>query len=276
MAAAWSAQWPIGGHGLAEDRESIVWQGGNILTFQVKPTPRAGLFGAVAATLGVKGLSAPVDLGALCAALPSLNPLPGNTSLLALPVWPDLYVQQSRLTLLLSSEHRGYVWLREQAPPEAAAIVDLLTHYPAAEGSHLEIAQTIIQMHPTPWGDGVPVRWPAPQVEHPAEGPPAAEYIESFVQNRIPAYVYQREHWLVPRVGEGRDELPPFLLWWVLIFGLSLLARYEPEAWRAALDPDTSELAVPLEELLDDALSVTPALLSQAVTHEAALRPGRI
>ncbi len=26
------------------------------------------------------------------------------------------------------------------------------------------------------------------------------------------------------------------LLWWALIFALSLLARYEPVAWQAALD----------------------------------------
>jgi hypothetical protein len=56
---------------------------------------------------------------------------------------------------------------------------------------------------------------------------------------------------------------------------LSLLARYEPATWRAALDPDKSELAVPLEEVLDEALAVAPDLLSEAITHEPALLPRR-
>jgi len=120
------------------------------------------------------------------------------------------------------------------------------------------------------------VRWPAPSIQLPAEGPPPSEYIASLVHARVPQYRYRREHWLVPVVGEADDELPPLLLWWVLLFGLSVLARYEPAAWRAALDPDTSPLAVPLEELLDEAMVATPALLSEALTGEPELLPARV
>ena len=59
------------------------------------------------------------------------------------------------------------------------------------------------------------------------------------------------------------------------MFGLSLLARYEPVAWRAALDPDQSELAYSLESLLTEALVLTPDLLHQAITHTAVLLPAR-
>ena len=136
--------------------------------------------------------------------------------------------------------------------------------------------QSIIQGHNTPWGYGVPVGWPAPSVDMPTQGPAPKEYLDSQVHVRVPQYRHQREHWLIPSVGVGDDELPALLLWWVLLFALSLLARYEPAAWRAALDPDSSDLAVPLEELLDEALGVTPALLFEALTGQSALLPARI
>jgi len=62
--------------------------------------------------------------------------------------------------------------------------------------------------------------------------------------------------------GDQRSLLP-VLIWWVLLFGLSLLARYEPVAWQAALDLDHSKIADPLTSLLDDALEIFPDLCSQ-------------
>jgi hypothetical protein len=88
------------------------------------------------------------------------------------------------------------------------------------------------------------------------------------VHNRAPEYRSGKERWLTPVVGDGSDWLPPVLLWWILLFGLSLLARYEPAAWRAALDLDQSPIADPLTQLLDDALVVVPALLFNAATQD--------
>jgi hypothetical protein len=96
------------------------------------------------------------------------------------------------------------------------------------------------------------------------------------VPNLVPEYRYRREHWLIPSLGESRDELPPLLMWWALIFGLSLLVRYEPVAWHEALDPDQSQLAVLLEQLLDVPIEVIPDLLYEALTRESALLPARI
>jgi hypothetical protein len=53
-----------------------------------------------------------------------------------------------------------------------------------------------------------------------------------------------------------------------LPFGLSLLARYEPAAWRAALDLDASPIADPLTELLDQTLIIAPDLLFEAATRD--------
>jgi hypothetical protein len=56
------------------------------------------------------------------------------------------------------------------------------------------------------------------------------------------------------------------MLWWVLMFGLSSVARYDPEVWVAALDVNTSEQAVPIEAALDVALEALPELILDALT----------
>jgi hypothetical protein len=59
------------------------------------------------------------------------------------------------------------------------------------------------------------------------------------------------------------------LLWWALLLGLSSLARYEPAAWAAAIDLDSSELAVSLERVLDVASERLPMRILRSLqpTH---------
>jgi hypothetical protein len=69
-----------------------------------------------------------------------------------------------------------------------------------------------------------------------------------------------------PRVGEA--AIPPaseFLTLWALLFCLSELARYHPDTWVSALDPDRLPAAVTIEHGLELALDRTPALISQAL-----------
>jgi hypothetical protein len=54
---------------------------------------------------------------------------------------------------------------------------------------------------------------------------------------------------------------------WALVYSLSQLARYHPAQWVSALKPDTSEIAVDLEHVLDVCLELVPDLLVPAVTN---------
>jgi len=63
-----------------------------------------------------------------------------------------------------------------------------------------------------------------------------------------------------------RDGYRPLVTWWALLFGLSILARYEPETWGRAIDINTSPEAV--EHLLDSALDSLPELLYRTLTGE--------
>jgi hypothetical protein len=70
-----------------------------------------------------------------------------------------------------------------------------------------------------------------------------------------------------PRIGSGELEPPSlFLTFWALLFCLSELARYYPDAWVAALDPDHSVEAVVLEHGIDAALDRAPGLISSALS----------
>ena len=72
---------------------------------------------------------------------------------------------------------------------------------------------------------------------------------------------YLGGYWLIPRLNEAGDVLEPLMLWWCLLHALSQLARYHPAEWTVALDPDNSQWAVAIEQVLGMALSIVPRLV---------------
>ncbi len=71
--------------------------------------------------------------------------------------------------------------------------------------------------------------------------------------------------WMLPRIGDVISKPNALVLWYALFFSLSIRARYEPEGWTRDVDPDTSPIAVQLEDLLDDAPSRCQGLLLDAI-----------
>jgi hypothetical protein len=80
-----------------------------------------------------------------------------------------------------------------------------------------------------------------------------------------PEYRYNGQHWLRPAVGAQGDYLKPLVAWWALLFGLSIVARYEPGTWVETLAIDSSDLAADLESLLEEALLAIPQLVLEAL-----------
>lgn len=71
--------------------------------------------------------------------------------------------------------------------------------------------------------------------------------------------------YLRPTLGVQDGEISTLMTWWAALLVLSSLARYEPAAWRAALDVDGSSVAVLLEHVLDVAQERLPELLLAAL-----------
>ena len=62
--------------------------------------------------------------------------------------------------------------------------------------------------------------------------------------------------------GDPPSEL---MTWWALLYGLSILARYHPREWTVALRLDSSPLAVPIIDALDEAFDHLPYLVLVAL-----------
>jgi hypothetical protein len=68
-------------------------------------------------------------------------------------------------------------------------------------------------------------------------------------------------HYLMPGLGSNQDELAPLMVWWVVLYALSHVARYQPAAWTKALDPVRSTLAAPIEAGLAWIREVIPTVI---------------
>jgi hypothetical protein len=78
------------------------------------------------------------------------------------------------------------------------------------------------------------------------------------------------ERWLFPAPENSSAPFTPLTAWWVLLFGLSIVARYDPGTWSRALNlDDSSGYAVPLRLVLDEALARLPWIILTALTGKA-------
>ena len=74
------------------------------------------------------------------------------------------------------------------------------------------------------------------------------------------------DRWLLPSAPDSDEPFTPLTAWWVLLFGLSILARYDPALWVTVLNLDRrSGRALPLQLLLDRALEAVPEVLADAL-----------
>lgn len=76
---------------------------------------------------------------------------------------------------------------------------------------------------------------------------------------------------LMPACHVGGKALDPLLTWWVLLYALSMVTRYEPVNWTHIIDVNRSLLAVPLETALHKALEAVPAQVYSSLI--SAVRP---
>lgn len=75
------------------------------------------------------------------------------------------------------------------------------------------------------------------------------------------AQLYRRHSLLLPEVGEMPRELRPIASWWIVLFALSMLARYAPHHWTRTMSISESPLASRVEFILDTALHAVPELI---------------
>ncbi|MGV9855548.1 YaaC family protein [Streptomyces sp. NPDC003442] len=149
------------------------------------------------------------------------------------------------------------------------AVRDWLSSYPALDGYSFLRAGAIPDSGPESWDErqgtiGCRVTW---RVED--RDAAAGEKFEQIApwkgrsltgDNRI----------LHARWGGDDRQLHPLLVWWAVLYALSMLARYQPGQWTAQIDVNRSGDAVAIEYLLDSALAAVPELILAAVEEVTA------
>jgi hypothetical protein len=254
-AARGSMPWELRRHGLT-------WQEGSqrLLerTIDAEPTGEDS-FHRVAETIGSAVLTGPVELGAVWASLPYELP----------KVWADKWPPPLKLDLRVErllpgsppfNEAPAYVmgWTGRQV----RAIGEALEQYPSAQGWYVPGGGPPVIEDPVPGYLGyddsrVNLAWTA-------DGDAVNDKMAKLAEV-APEYRRRGHHWLRPAIGPQRDYIQPLSTWWILLYGLSMVARYEPRVWAEELSINESDLAAYLEALLDDAMLAIPQLVLEAI-----------
>lgn len=240
--------WKLRGHGLSCPDLSPP----NVLDLAIEFKPRSKAppdsFHGVAAATQSATPTEPVRLGALWAALPDANSLLENDT-----GWPEaLLVVVPELTAsLLERFDRVSVGVLSRRHPDGASVVDVLDRYPYGDETGVQaVPGAGIVANWTPAGRALAVHWPTDE-----------ETVSGRMNtlDRIVPVTPGGARWWRPLVGGV--PMSDLMMWWALLYGLSMLARYEPAGWNAMLDLDRDPLAAALIRLMEDAIDVVPALV---------------
>jgi hypothetical protein len=248
--------WELTSHGLKHQLREPIFRS------IVKPDPqRADTYSHVTRALSQEPLAAPVELGALWASLPDLHGVELSEERWRRPLRVFQAPEDASAQILgekvldvtlCGLPNRVFEDLTPER--EDAALSAELARYPRATG-WVTRPPGLQLSRPSEYGWDVDIRW----------GVSSSGSREWELELRASEYRARDERWLWPVVNEDNDHLNPFMTWWVLVFGLSMLARYYPAPWTSALRPDESQDAVPLEAALDEALDAIPELLLEAL-----------
>jgi hypothetical protein len=268
VAARLADPWRLSGHGLkapspadasADPLRRVVKPDGSRTSERRRPS-----FAGVAEATGSGQLTSELELGALWAAIPELmTPLPQP------PLDPSWKRPLRVFRPVFDPAHQRLADMRPLElliaglPPDAdlATLLRYLSDYPAAEGALMwhtpGMREDSIVTQIGPEGPMPVFCWP----DVPTDVRLRAQHLDAIA----PDYRGRGARLLFPRAG-GRDALSPLMLWWALLFGLSTIARYDPETWVGALAVNDSELAVPIEAALDAARDALPELILDALS----------
>jgi hypothetical protein len=227
LAAHAPQPWEVHGHGL-----SIGIAGEKIGKTAITPSG-AGLFQAVAAVTGSDPLTEPITLAETWARIPLL-PRSGDLA----PDAPAIFAVD------FVNAHQRLI------RDEIGSLLTVAEDFTSRQGDYPEFADAEVSV--TTQGEYVVIR-----LEFSGAGD-ATDFDAAL-------WPYFGQRYLRVSRGTGREP-SGLMLWWMLLQALSQFARYEPVRWTAALAPDGSTLAVPLEEALQRAAVLLPRLLHEALT----------
>jgi len=68
-----------------------------------------------------------------------------------------------------------------------------------------------------------------------------------------------------PTLEGATQTVHPLMAWWMVLFSLSMLTRYQPDVWTQMIDVNRSPQATAIEHVLETALEAVPDLINEAI-----------
>lgn len=253
--------YPLVGHGIKANPSTLAGPIAKVQLFGDNTV--AGSFTRLSKILNSPtwGGTAPVSLGGLWNTLPegSLFPLDRSVSAAPLPVSVDelsvLHEAQTAppVRLIVRGIPTDIMPPPQHAGP-APTLEAFLSQYPKLAG---QSAIYVKGVYPDGQGGTVHMEYPSSR----------SSYHERTAEALVHSTLYRlHDRYVFPAVGVNADSLHPVMAWWAVLYALSMLARYQPEAWADHISVDSSKSAVPIEQLLGEALTAAPELLLQTIT----------
>jgi len=252
--------WEIRGHGASVTSSPNL----GATTIDLHSNPRGAVL-LVAQATGSETWQGALTLGDLWASLPEVPAVPAlcGSAHRPLEIGGEVFPQNLTATTTFTAVMPGFTTaagLRLSDPPSdpdrlEAAVAEALAPYPRAAGWSLANMWTTNTL-----SDGPSPVWLAWSYEE--NGQRVYTALELLTER------YGGSTYFRPGLGSGANIPSPLITWWGVLLALSSVARYEPVAWRAALDIDRSPIAWTLERGLAVAEERIPELVLEAATRE--------
>ena len=138
------------------------------------------------------------------------------------------------------------------------SVAEFIARYPAYAGAILGHDGVPFQLDDLegwePVRAGLGITWPLPRRIKDQPHPVMAARLRR----------YRGLNLVVPSVGGHDTALHPLMVWWQVLYALSMLTRYHPDRWTEMIDVNVSQQAVAIDDVLDLALDAVPDLLDEA------------
>lgn len=76
---------------------------------------------------------------------------------------------------------------------------------------------------------------------------------------------YRGDTIIFPAVPGASSVMLPMMIWWAILYSLSMLTRYRPETWTKLVNVDASKYSVPVEFILEVGLDAVPDVIAHAL-----------
>ncbi|MGW0703343.1 YaaC family protein [Streptomyces sp. NPDC002867] len=148
------------------------------------------------------------------------------------------------------------------------ALADFFAAYPAVAQHKSYVTTRALSLGPEAppeysrydhGGGELVVNWEMPKGS--ATGAERREHLQAMTRR------YAGACYFLPVLSPMKRELHPLMAWWAVLYTLSMLARYQPATWVKLISVDDSPHAVPIERLLERAISHLPVLIADTIAE---------